>query len=153
MRMPARLDVSCPTDSCRTFNKHALLNIIRKGKQANGTQRYQCTECKRTFARTIGTPFFHKHLKKNKIVQICKMLSEKNSLRSIARITGHHLDTVRGVADTVAEHAKKYNEYFVKELKLDPIEVDEMWSFVKKKKQTALHRTANREKPATRTPT
>ena len=137
MRKARKLDVACPNKECRTFNKIGLKNIIRKGQQRNGTQRYQCTECKRTFARTINTPFFHKHLTKKEIIHICKLLSEKNSFRAIARITSHHLDTIRSIASAIAEHCKKFNEYFVTELNLTPIEVDEMWSFVKKKKKIA----------------
>ena len=137
MRKARKLDVGCPNEQCRTFGKIGLRNIIRSGKQKNSTQRYQCTDCKRTFARTINTPFFHKHLKKSEIIAICKMLSEKTSFRAIARITGHHLDTVRGVADVVAKHCKNFNEYFIVELKLTPVEVDEMWSFIKKKKRIA----------------
>ena len=137
MRKARKLDVACPNKECRAFNKIGLKNIIRKGQQRNGTQRYQCTECKRTFARTINTPFFHKHLSKKEIIHICKLLSEKTSFRAIARITSHHLDTIRSIASAIAEHCKKFNEYFVTELNLTPIEVDEMWSFVKKKKKIA----------------
>src|SRR3990167_432133 len=137
MRKARKLDVVCPNKKCMTYNKIGLKNIIRFGKQANGTQRYRCIDCKRTFARTINTPFFHKHLKKKEITTICKHLAEKNGFRAIARITGHHLDTVRDVADKVAKHCKKFNEYFIVELKLTPIEVDEMWNFVKKKKKIA----------------
>lgn len=136
-RKARKLDVACPNQSCRCHNKIGLRNIIRKGKQPNGTIRYQCTDCKRTFARTLGTPFFRKHLKKKEIVQICKLLAEKTGFRAIARVTGHHLDTVRAIADAVAKHCKKFNEYFIKELKLTPIEVDEMWSFIKKRKKIA----------------
>lgn len=137
MRIARKLDIQCPNKHCKTFNKIGLRNIIRKGQQKNGTQRYQCTDCKRTFARTINTPFFHKHLSKKEIIHICKLLSEKNSFRAIARITNHHLDTIRSIASAIAEHCKKFNEYFVTELNLSPIEVDEMWSFVKKKKKIA----------------
>lgn len=137
MRKARKLDVCCPNVNCGCYNKIGLLNIIRKGKQKNGTIRYQCTACRRTFARTINTPFFHKHLSKEEIIRICKMLSEKTGFRAIARITGHHLDTIRAIADAIAKHCKKFNEYFIKELKLTPIEVDEMWSFVKKKKRIA----------------
>ena len=137
MRKARKLDVRCPNPDCRCFDKVGLRNIIRKGKQKNGTKRYQCTDCKRTFARTINTPFFHRHLKKKEIVNICKMLSEKTGFRAIARITEHHRDTICSIADSVAKHCKKFNEYFIKELKLTPIEVDEMWSFVKKKKKIA----------------
>ena len=130
-----KLDVACPNPVCRTFNKIGLRNIKRNGKQSNNTQKYKCTDCNRNFVRTINTPFFHKHLDKKEIVRICKLLSERMSFRGIARVTDHHLDTIRGVADVVAQHCKKFNEYFIKELQLTPIEVDEMWSFVKKKKK------------------
>ena len=135
MRIARKLDIQCPNKHCKTFNKIGLRNIIRKGQQRNGTQRYQCTDCKRTFARTINTPFFHRHLSKKEIIHICKLLSEKTSFRAIARITNHHLDTIRAIASAIAEHCKKFNEYFITELNLTPIEVDEMWSFVKKKKK------------------
>lgn len=137
MRKARKLDVACPNKNCRAYNKVGLKNIIRFGTQANGTQRYRCTDCGRTFARTLNTPFFHKHLKKKEIVHICKLLSEKISFRGIARVTNHHLDTIRAIADVVAKHCKKFNNYFIKELQLTPVEVDEMWSFVKKKKKTA----------------
>ena len=136
-RSARRLDVGCPNSNCIMHNKIGKLNIIRKGSQNNGTKRYKCTHCRRTFARTINTPFFHKHLTKKEIIEICKLLAEKNGFRSIARIRGHHLDTVRAVAEVVAQHCKKFNDYFINELKLTPIEVDEMWSFVKKKKKIA----------------
>lgn len=140
-RKARKLDVACPNTACRSSGKLGLRNINRFGKQANGTQRYRCTDCSRTFARTTGTPFFRKHLPKREITRICKLLSEKTGFRAIARATEHHLDTVRDVADVVAKQCKKFNEYFIAELKLTPVEVDEMWSFVKKKKKTALRHT------------
>lgn len=135
MRKTRKLDIACPNKGCPTFNKVGLKNIVRNGKQSNGTQKYKCRDCERNFVRTINTPFFHKHLKKKEIVIICKHLSEKNGFRSIARITGHHLDTIRSISDIVAKHCQKFNNYFVTELRLTPIEVDEMWSFIKKKKK------------------
>ena len=56
------------------------------------------------------------------------MLAEKLSFRA----TNHHLDTIRSIANVIAKHCMKFNEYFITELKLTPIEVDEMWSFIKK---------------------
>lgn len=138
-RKARKLDVACPNRDCGVFNKVGLKNIVRNGVQRNGTQKYKCTECGRNFVRTINTPFFHKHLKKKEIIQICKLLSEKIGFRAIARVTGHHKDTICSVADVVAKHCKKFNDYFVKELNLTPIEVDEMWSFVKKRRE--LHST------------
>lgn len=137
MRKARKLDVACPNASCRAHGRIGLKNIIRFGRQPNGTQRYRCTDCGRTFARTLGTPFFRKHLPKEELALICRMLAERNSFRGIARSTEHHLDTIRAVADVVAQHCKKFNNFFITELKLTPVEVDEMWSFVKKKKRSA----------------
>ena len=75
MRNARKLDIACPNEDCRAYNKAGLLNVVRNGKQPNGTQKYKCTECRRNFARTINTPFFHKHLSKKEIIRICKMLS------------------------------------------------------------------------------
>jgi len=130
-----------------------LRNVVRNGRQNNGTQKYKCRDCGRYFVRTIHTPFFRKHLAREEIAQICRMLAERNSFRGIARSTEHHLDTIRVVADVVAKHCKKFNNFFITELKLTPVEVDEMWSFVKKKKSIALRRNSKRVKLAMRTPT
>jgi transposase-like protein len=135
MRKARKLDVSCPNSSCRVFNKLGMLNVIRKGKQKNGTIRYQCTDCNRTFARTINTPFFHKHMSKNEIITISKQFVEKNSFRGVARSTGHHLDTIRKLATDVANHCEKVNEFLLKDVKLGTHEIDEFWSFVKKNKK------------------
>ncbi len=135
MRKARKLDIGCPNPKCRCFNKIGLKNIIRKGKQRNGTIRYQCTDCKRTFARTINTPFFHKHLSKKEIISISKQFVEKSSFRGVARATGHHLDTIRSLASDVAEHCESVNDFLLQDVKLGTHEIDEFWSFVKKNKK------------------
>ena len=135
MRKARKLDIACPNKECRAFNKIGLKNIIRKGKQRNGTQRYQCTDCKRTFARTINTPFFHKHLSKKEIINISKQFVEKTSFRGVARATGHHLDTIRRLASDVANHCEAVTEFLLHDVKLGTHEIDEFWSFVKKNKK------------------
>ena len=41
---------------------------------------------------TKGTPLYRKQLSESEITDICKHLVEKNGIRSIERITGHHRD-------------------------------------------------------------
>lgn len=135
MRIARKLDIQCPNKHCKTFNKIGLRNIIRKGQQRNGTQRYQCTDCKRTFARTINTPFFHKHLSKKEIINISKQFVEKSSFRGVARATEHHLDTIRSLASDVAQHCEAVTEFLLHDVKLGTHEIDEFWNFVKKNKK------------------
>lgn len=84
---------------------------------------------------TKGTPLYRKQLTESKIINICKHLIEKNGIRSVERITGHHRDTIGRLLEDMAEHAVEMNEYLIKTLGLTPFECDELWSFVKKNKK------------------
>ncbi|NOQ28529.1 MAG: hypothetical protein GQ566_00305 [Methanosarcinales archaeon] len=84
---------------------------------------------------TKGTPLYRKQLPEGEIINICKHLVEKNGIRSIERITGHHRDTIGRLIEDMAEHAAEMNGYLIKTLGLTPLECDELWSFVKKNKK------------------
>jgi hypothetical protein len=84
---------------------------------------------------TKGTPLYRKHMKETEITGICKHLIEKNGIRSIERITGHHRDTIGRLLEDMAEHAQQTNQYLIKNLGLSQYECDELWSFVKKKRK------------------
>lgn len=85
---------------------------------------------------TKGTPLYRKRLSEDEIINICKHLIEKNGIRSIERITGHHRDTIGRLLEDMAEHAEQMNDYLIKNLGLTPFEYDELWSFVKKTKES-----------------
>ncbi len=147
MRKARKLDVACPNKQCRAYSKIGLKNIIRFGSQTNGNPRYRCIDCKRTFARTINTPFFRKHLSKKEIIDISKQFVEKSSFRGVARATGHHLDTIRSLASDVAEHCEAVTEFLLHDVKLGTHEIGEFWNFVKKNKKklpTNFSRTLSR---------
>lgn len=93
---------------------------------------------------TKGTIFFKRHLSETEIITICKHFVEKNGIRSIERITGHHRDTIGSLLTAVAEHAAEMNDILTQELGLTPIECDEFWTSVKKKKNT-LSKTAQNQ--------
>ena len=69
------------------------------------------------------------------IINICKHLVEKNGIRSIERLTGHHRDTIGRLLNDLAEHAEQMNDYFIKGLELTPFECDELWTMVKKNRK------------------
>ncbi|MCK4348511.1 MAG: IS1 family transposase, partial [Thermoplasmatales archaeon] len=110
-------------------------DIVKRGKNRAGHQQYYCNHCSKWFVETTNTPLYHKHLSKDEIINICKHLVEKNGIRSIERLTGHHRDTISRLLEDLAEHAAFVNEFLIQELELTPIECDELWSFVKKNKR------------------
>jgi len=84
---------------------------------------------------TKGTPLYRKRLTEKEIITICKHLVEKNGIRSIERITGHHRDTIGRLLEDMAEHAEEVNEMLIANLKLGQFELDELWTSVKKSRK------------------
>ena len=54
------------------------------------------------------------------------------SLRGTAEVLEVHLDTVRSWLRRAAEHSEEVNAVLFKELKVSKVELDELWTFVKK---------------------
>ena len=130
-----KLDVKCPNSDCRCFNEKGLRNIVRNGKKQNGTQNYLCRVCGVQFVRTKGTPLYHSKLSKKEMRNICDNFVEKSSFRGVARATRHSLNTIYRVADKVGKHCENVNDEFLKDLDLDMIEADEIFSYIKKKRK------------------
>jgi hypothetical protein len=84
---------------------------------------------------TKGTPLYKKHLTEPQILNICKHLVEKNGVRSIERLTGHHRDTIGVLMEDMAEHAQKMNNTLMKNLSLSQYECDEFGHLLKKREE------------------
>ncbi len=136
VRPRGEIKVICQNEKCKYYLKEEGKDIIKRGKYNTGHQRYYCNHCKTFFMETKGTPLYHKHLSKSEIINICKHLVEKNGIRSIERITGHHRDTIGDLIEDLALHAEFVNSILLQDIKLGQFEVDEMWTFVKKNKRT-----------------
>ncbi|AKB44977.1 hypothetical protein ASJ81_20865 [Methanosarcina spelaei] len=63
------------------------------------------------------------------------MIPEKGSIRGVARATGHSKDTICRWLEIAGRHAEEVTTYFLKNLNLTRVEVDEIWSYIKKAKK------------------
>jgi transposase-like protein len=133
-RPRSKIDITCQNPKCKFFLKDEGKDIVKRGKNRAGNEQYYCNHCKHWFTETKNTPFYHKHLSKEEIIDICKHLVEKNGIRSIERITGHHRDTISRLLEDVAVHAELMNDFFLIDVKLEQFEVDELWTTIKKNK-------------------
>jgi len=134
-RPRSKIDITCQNRKCKYFLREKGKDIVKRGKNRAGHQQYYCNHCHKWFVETANTPLYHKHLSESEITNICKHLVEKNGIRSIERITGHHRDTIGHLLEDMAEHAEVMNDYLIRNLELTPCECDELWSFVKKNKR------------------
>jgi IS1 family transposase len=64
---------------------------------------------------------------------ILQALVEGCSIRSIERMTGHHRDTIMRLLQYAGKQAKLVMDKFVREIHIDSLQIDEIWTFVGKK--------------------
>ena len=120
---------------CPDYRKRNTGTIIKKGFNAKGNQMFKCKTCGVRFPETKGTVFSNRHLKEEQIMMICKLLVEKNGIRAIERIMEIHRDTVSDVVEDLASHARDVTDLLIRDVELTEVQVEEMWSFVKKTKE------------------
>ncbi len=134
-RPKGKIKVVCQNKTCGSFRREKGKNIVKRGFNRAGTQRYYCNHCNKYFVERSGTPFYRKRLSLRKVKQLCTLLVEKNGVRSISRITKLNKNTVVAWLDDLAVHAKEMTDYLVHDLSLSAYEVDEFWTFIKKTKR------------------
>jgi hypothetical protein len=69
-----------------------------------------------------------------------KLLAEGLGLRGTSRVLEVKLDTIRGWLSTAALHCERVSDMLLRDLKLSQVQVDELWSFVKKNTKIQLDR-------------
>jgi IS1 family transposase len=73
------------------------------------------------------------HLPRDKQIEVLHHLVEGNTLRSTARLTGVHRTTIMHLLVSFGRRCKAYLDARLRNLTLEHVEVDEIWTFVGKK--------------------
>jgi transposase-like protein len=121
---------TCPNPAC------AQPHVVKNG-HLNGRQRYHCRTCGAWFGQTHGTPLYRLRTDPREIAVALNVLVHRGSLRAAEEITGHKYETIRRWAVLAVEHADLLTAILVHDLHLTTVEVDEFWSFIKKKSAPA----------------
>lgn len=127
----------CPNQDCKDYGKKGGGNIVLDrvyGRQ--DTALLRCRTCSKTFSESRETPFFRLQTPRETVLKALAMLVERGSIRGTGRAMGVTKDTVSRWLDRAAEHAEEVSQYLMKDLELTQVQVDEVWSFIKKKRRT-----------------
>jgi len=125
--------MTCQNPACDFFLIEQGKDLVKNGRNAAGHQQYFCKHCRTYFTETKNTPFYRSRLKPCQIELICRLSQEKISMRGISRVTGHHLATIARYYRLTGEHASLLTATSLQDLGPERIELDEIWSFVRKK--------------------
>lgn len=107
-------------------------HTVRNGT-VRGRQRWLCRACRRTFGPTTGTPLAGLHTDLAEVARALRAVLRRGSLRAAEEQTGHKDETIGAWLRRAGEHAERLTAVLVEERPLSEGEVDEFWSFVRKK--------------------
>lgn len=117
---------ACPNPACQ----HA--HVVRNGT-LSGHQRYHCRGCGAWFGETQGTPLYRLRTPVEEIAQALLIVMRRGSLRAAEEVTGHKYETIGAWLRLAARHAEALTPVLVHDLQLSTVEVDEFWSFVRRR--------------------
>lgn len=117
-------DQFCPNLACPARGKTGENNItVHSRKEA----RYQCTVCKKTFAATIGTPFYRLHHPVELMVIVATLIAHGCPLQAI--VAAYHLDerTLMDWQKRIGRHCQRVHEQLVQQPRdLEHVQGDEL---------------------------
>lgn len=128
---------ACPNPQCSLYGKTGRGNIVSNGtikpKQGEDRRKFLCKVCDSSFCSRTSTIFYDLRTPEEKVILSLKLLVKGMPLRGVADVLDVKLDTVRHWLKVAAEHSEKVNEILIKDLKVSQVELDALWTFVKKK--------------------
>jgi transposase-like protein len=136
-RRLAMLELSnyfCPNTKCVNYGVRGKGNLtvhFQYGKQDR--RMLYCGSCKTRFSETKCTAFFGSKYSTETISRIVQTTAEGVGVRATARMLGLDKDAVNRVVLNVGEHCEKLLEMLMSQLGLTEVQLDELWTFVKKK--------------------
>ena len=136
-KRPRYDDVFCTNEKCSLYRRTKQGNIVSNGTyttQSGRVRKFICRSCGSVFNERTGTVFFDLRTPEDKVILALKLLLKGMSVRGIAEVLGSKPDTVLFWLRRAAEHSEQVDSLLIRDLKVSKVELDELWTFVKKKR-------------------
>jgi transposase-like protein/IS1 family transposase len=117
----------------------------RHGKDRHGNQRFRCLLCGKTFVKFGPRPLGDMRISMKEAVSALAMLLEGMSIRATERLTGMHRDTICELILVVGENCQRLLAERIRDVPVNDVQLDEIWSFVGMKEKTRVDRAASAE--------
>ena len=136
MRKPKDWGEPCPNPDCthyRLMNRGNISAISTYLTQSGKRRIFLCHVCAATFSETRDTVFFDLRTPEEKVMMALKMLLVKVGLSDIGFVLGVTEATVLMWLERAAHKAHELNAHLLRDLPVTQVQLDEMWSFIKRK--------------------
>src|SRR5437867_9541389 len=139
---PRQVDTSqhfCPHPDCAYQGWLGLGNISANGHPSGGPWRQlYCTSCGGYFQETHGTPLHGKRVAPETLVWAVGALAEGLGIRAVARVFEVDPNTVLAWLVEVAEHAAAFSQYFLHDVRVTQVQLDELFALLSAVKAGAV---------------
>ena len=105
------------------------------GTHRNGLRRFRCGKCGKTYTEPHEKPLGEMTVPMEKAILALRMLLEGSSVRSVERTTELHRNTILKLLVVAGEKCAHIMGRHVRNVPVQDVEVDELWSFIGKKEK------------------
>jgi len=136
MRTPKAWGQPCPNPDCayaQMLNRGNIRAVSTDLTQSGKRRIFQCTKCGTPFSETRDTVFFDLKTPEEKVMMALKMRLVKVDLAGISFVLGVTEETVLAWLQRAAHKAEEINAHLLRDLPVTQVQLDEMWSFIKRK--------------------
>ena len=135
-----RSSITCRNPQCLYFEKEDGKHIIKWGKNRAGHQQYLCSYCKKVFVETKNTHLYNLKISEQDVKLIYMYLMTTKSICSIAKMTGHHEDTIRNFRDALLRDPKGAERIIFYSIDVSKSDMDNIWNAVWKSKKEPINK-------------
>jgi len=130
----------CPHPSCKCYGLRGNGNLIKAGtyrRKLSGEKKHmlKCNVCGTRFSETHSTIFAGSHYSDKTINNIIVSTAEGNGIRATSRILNLSKDRVNKIVLKAGAYADMMLSNLLHSLHLNECQMDELWTFVHKKKR------------------
>jgi transposase-like protein len=136
-KAPKYDDVFCTNRACSLYGRTKQGNIVSNGTyptKSGRVRKFICRTCGNIFNGRTGTVFFDLRTPEDTVILAIKLLLKGMSVRGIGEVLGSKPDTILSWLQRAAEHSEQVDAFLLRDLKVKKVELDELWTFVKKKR-------------------
>ena len=130
----------CDNPECESCNKVGIDNI-RTNSRLKG--QVYCNICNNRWVVTKGTIFFGLRTPMDKVIKVLLCLCRGMGLNNTCRQEKVTADSVLSWISKASGHVNEFTEYMQQEMNLEQVQIDEFWSFIRKKRKTLQMKREN----------